>query len=124
MLSLQLRLLTLALAAWTRLLSTSSLGGEDVASARARSMRYLPLAGGVAGVGLGAFYYKQVTDDSGEGATLGAFRAKTVGLGPVLSYIRKLDGADLLVEFKWLHENDTQKRLKGDTYFLKAMLKF
>ena len=86
--------------------------------------QHLPLAGGVAGVGLGAFYYKQVTDDSGEGATLGAFRAKTVGLGPVLSYIRKLDGADLLVEFKWLHENDTQKRLKGDTYFLKAMLKF
>lgn len=86
--------------------------------------QHLPLAGGVAGLGLGAFYYKQVTDDSGEGATLGAFRAKTVGLGPVISYIRKLEGADLMVEFKWLQENDTAKRLKGDTYFLKAMLKF
>ena len=86
--------------------------------------QHLPLAGGVAGLGLGAFYYKQVTDDSGEGATLGAFRAKTVGLGPVISYIRKLEGADLMVEFKWLQENDTAKRLQVDTYFLKAMLKF
>ena len=35
-----------------------------------------------------------------------------------------IEGADLMVEFKWLQENDTAKRLKGDTYFLKAMLKF
>lgn len=86
--------------------------------------QHFPFAGGLAGAGVNAFYYKQVTDDSGAGATFGAFRAKTVGLGPALSYIRKLDGADFMAELKWLHESGTEKRLKGDSWFLKAMLKF
>lgn len=45
MLSLQLRLLALALAAWTRLPAAASVRGGDAAEARARSLRYLPLAG-------------------------------------------------------------------------------
>ncbi len=45
MLSLQLRLLALALAAWTRLPAAAIAHGSDAAEARARSLRYLPLAG-------------------------------------------------------------------------------
>lgn len=45
MLSLQLRLLALALAAWTRLPSATSVRDGDAAEALARSLRYLPLAG-------------------------------------------------------------------------------
>lgn len=45
MLSLQLRLLALAIAAWTRLPAAASARQGDAAEARARSVRYLPLAG-------------------------------------------------------------------------------
>ena len=86
--------------------------------------QHFPFAGGLAGVGLTGYYYKQVTGDSGSGATFGDFKAKTVGVGPAISYIRKLNGNELLAELKWLHETSTRNRLQGDTIFLKAMLKF
>lgn len=86
--------------------------------------QHFPFGGGLASVGVTGYYYKQVTGDSGAGATLGDFKAKTVGIGPSVSYIRKLNGHELLAELKWLHETTTQNRLEGDTVFLKAMLKF
>ncbi len=42
-------------------------------------------AGGFIGVGANAFYYEQITGDSGSGARLGEFEGRTVGVGPVLS---------------------------------------
>lgn len=86
--------------------------------------QHFPLWGGLAGVGLNLFYYKQITDDSGGGATLGAFRGKTLGVGPAASFITKVGGHDLLGEFKWIHENSTQNRLQGDTVWLKVVYKF
>lgn len=86
--------------------------------------QHFPFAGGLASVGVTGYYYKQLTGDSGAGATFGDFKAKTVGVGPSASYVRKLNGNELLTELKWLHETTTQNRLEGDTVFLKAMLKF
>jgi hypothetical protein len=86
--------------------------------------QHFPLWGGLAGAGLSGYYYKQITDDSGAGATLGAFRAKTVGYGPVVSFITKAGGHDLLIEGKWLHEATVQNRLKGDILWLKVAMKF
>jgi hypothetical protein len=83
--------------------------------------QHLPLAGGLAGIGASGFYYKQVTGDSGAGATFGDFKAKTVGIGPVVSYIS--NDKRVLTELKWLHETETEKRLEGDTIFLKVMVK-
>jgi hypothetical protein len=86
--------------------------------------QHFPWQGGLVGLGLNAFYYKQVTDDSGSGATLGAFRGKTLGLGPVASFVTKVGGHDTIAELKWLHENATEKRLQGDTVWLKVLYKF
>jgi hypothetical protein len=86
--------------------------------------QHLPLLGGLAGVGLTAFYYQQVSGDSGSGATLGSFQATDVGLGPVGSYVRKLGKVDFIAELKWLHEVYTKNRLQGDTAFLKIVFKF
>jgi hypothetical protein len=86
--------------------------------------QHFPLVGGLASVGVTGFYYKQVTGDSGAGARFGDFKAKTVGIGPSVSYVRKLNGQELLAELKWLHETETENRLEGDTVFLKVMLKF
>ena len=73
---------------------------------------------------MSAYYYQQVTGDSGSGAMLGGFKGRTVGFGPVVSYIRKISGHDTVFELKWLHEIETENRLEGDIVWLKAVYKF
>lgn len=89
--------------------------------------QHLPLFGGFAGVGANAFFYQQVTADSGNGAVLGDFEGRTVGIGPVVSYATKVGRGkktDLAAELKWLPELDVEKRLKGDTIWFKLALAF
>jgi hypothetical protein len=86
--------------------------------------QHFPLFGGLAGAGVSGYYYKQLTADSGDGATLGDFKGKTVGIGPVISYVHSLWGNDTIFELKWLHEVETENRLKGDIVWLKAVYKF
>ncbi len=86
--------------------------------------QHFPLAGGLAGIGVSGYYYDQLSGDSGAGATFGDFKGRTVGAGPVASFITKVGGHDVIAEFKWLHEFDTRKRLEGDTLFLKVLYKF
>ncbi len=86
--------------------------------------QHFPLFGGLAGGGVSAYYYKQVTADSGDGATLGDFKGKTVGLGPVVSFVTKILDRDTIFELKWLHEVETENRLKGDIVWFKVVYKF
>lgn len=99
----------------------------DVVHLDATVAQHLPLLGGFAGVGANAFYYQQVTGDSGSGAKLGGFEGHTAGIGPVLSFAAKVGRdkkTDLAAEVKWLPELDVQKRLKGDTVWFKLALAF
>jgi hypothetical protein len=82
--------------------------------------QHLPLLGGVAGVGANAFYYQQLTGDSGAGARLGDLEGMTAGIGPTISYILPIGKTQLLAELKWLPELDVDKRLKGDIVWLKV----
>jgi hypothetical protein len=85
----------------------------------------LPAGGGFATVGLEAFWFQQTTCDSGAGATLGCFKGRTGGLGPVLGYIHPLSKTEQLVfELKWLAETSVQNRLEGDYIWLKAIYRF
>jgi len=85
----------------------------------------LPVGSGLMTLGLEAFYFKQVSCDSGSGATLGCFKGKTAGLGPVIGYIQPFSKTEsLVVELKWLTETTTEKRLEGDYLWLKAVYKF
>jgi len=86
--------------------------------------QHFPLLGGLAGGGVSAYYYKQVTADSGSGATLGDFEGKTVGFGPVVSYVSKVWGYDAILELKWLHEVETENRLEGEIVWFKGVCKF
>jgi hypothetical protein len=86
--------------------------------------QHFPFKGGLAGVGLSCFWYAQVDGDSGSGANLGDFEARDIGAGPVISFITKIGGRDLLTELKWLHEFETKNRPEGDTAFLKVLYKF
>ena len=86
--------------------------------------QHFPTPYGVFSAGLASYYYKQVSADSGVGATLGDFKARTMGIGPSASWITKVGGHDLIAEFKWLHETNVSNRLKGEIYFLKVVTKF
>ena len=70
------------------------------------------------------FYYQQITGDSGSGATLGDFKGRTVGVGPVLSYSTKIWKKDLVAEVKWLPEIEVKNRLKGDIIWFKLGMLF
>jgi hypothetical protein len=48
----------------------------------------------------------------------------TAGAGPVLSYIAKRNGDDILMELKWVHEFDSERRMAGNAVFLKAVYKW
>jgi len=85
---------------------------------------HLPLFGGIIGVGANGFYYQQISGDSGSGALLGDFKGRTIGVGPVLSYITKIWGKDLVAEVKWLPELDVKHRLEGDYIWFKLGMAF
>jgi hypothetical protein len=86
--------------------------------------QHLPLGKGFLGIGANAFYYQQISADSGTGAKLGGFEGRTTGIGPVLSYVTKLGGKDVVAELKWLPELDVQNRLSGDTIWFKVAVAF
>ena len=66
----------------------------------------------------------RVGADSGAGATLGCFKGRTAGVGPVLGYIQPIGEQKAIFEFKWLPELDTKNRLKGDFIWAKVVYKF
>ena len=85
----------------------------------------LPAGPGFLTLGAEGFYFQQVSCDSGSGATLGCFKGRTAGLGPVIGYIQPFSKTESLVlEFKWLFEMDVKNRLDGDYIWLKAVYKF
>lgn len=86
--------------------------------------QHFPLAKGLAGVGVSGFYYQQLEGDSGDGATFGDFKGRTVGVGPVVSFSRSFKDVDFTAEAKWLTEVDTKNRLEGNYLWLKLLFKF
>jgi hypothetical protein len=83
---------------------------------------HLPLLGATIGIGANTFVYQQLDGDSGDGARLGDFEGRTVGIGPVLSYIVKIGGIVVAAEAKWLPEIEVEHRLKGDIVWFKLAL--
>jgi hypothetical protein len=79
---------------------------------------------GLLGIGANGFIYEQITDDSGAGAQLGAFRGRTGGIGPVVSYIRPVGKTTLVLELRWLPELYAERRLQGDYIWFKGALDF
>jgi hypothetical protein len=76
------------------------------------------------GIGANGFLYQQVTGDSGSGATLGGFEGRSVGVGPVLTFIRIKGKSALSVQVKWLPELDTERHLNGDWVWASVGYKF
>ena len=86
--------------------------------------QHLPFLGGSIGVGANGYWYRQITGDSDSGAVLGPFEAEQVGIGPVVSYIRKMGKTTLEIDVKWLPQIDVENTTKGNYGWVKAELVF
>jgi hypothetical protein len=75
-------------------------------------------------VGIRGYYYQQVTGDSGSGAILGSFRSESLGIGPGFFWTPKFAGGKLVVQGKWLHDLEADKRFKSDYGTLAIAWKF
>jgi len=75
----------------------------DLVQLEATLQQYLPLSKQtLIGIGANAFYYQQVTADSGSGARLGGFEGTDFGVGPVVTLIHKAEKYNFSVQAKWL----------------------
>jgi hypothetical protein len=84
----------------------------DLFHLEATLQQYLPLSKQtLIGIGANAFYYQQVTGDSGSGARLGGFEGTDVGVGPVVTLVHKAEKYNFSLQAKWLPEIDTRNRL-------------
>jgi hypothetical protein len=96
----------------------------DIYHVDATLAQHLPLFGGIAGAGATAFYLKQITGDSGSGAKLGGFMAKSYGIGPTISYIHPIGKSLLIVDGSWLPQLHSDNTTKGNWIWLKVGLSF
>lgn len=77
------------------------------------------------GLGGTAHYYQQISDDRGDGATLGGFRGRSISVGPFITATKYFTSTRLLTfEVKWFPEFDTKNRFEGDIIWAKLMYLF
>ena len=75
-------------------------------------------------IGLRGYYYKQLTADSGAGATLGTYKSSSYGFGPGFVWIPENAGGGLTILGKWMHDFGAENRFKADYITLTAAWSF
>ncbi|MDX2511924.1 MAG: transporter [Desulfobacterales bacterium] len=65
-------------------------------------------------IGLKGYYYRQITGDSGSGATLGDFKSESLGFGPGFLWIPEFGGGNLTILTKWMHDVTADNRFESD----------
>lgn len=74
--------------------------------------------------GLAGYAYRQLTGDSGSGAS-DAYKGKVYGLGPIVGGIIPLgQKQQLFINGRYYQESEARNRLKGSTLFITATVKF
>jgi hypothetical protein len=73
-------------------------------------------------VGVGGYWYEQLTGDSGAGAILGDFKGRAVSIGPEAGYSFKVADRSVSLSLRWYHEFEVKNRLEGDGVFLTLSL--
>jgi hypothetical protein len=68
-------------------------------------------------VGVGGYYYQQVTADGGSGNKIGAFRGRVAAIGPLLSYTLKVGTQEITLSGRWFHDFDVIHRVQGNAVF-------
>lgn len=72
--------------------------------------------------GLQGYYFKQITGDSGAGATLGPFEGEVIGLGATAALNVKMGRSPATFRVRAFKEFDATNRLEGEAFFLSLTL--
>ena len=64
-------------------------------------------------IGVAGYYFQQLTDDSGPGATLGGFRGMAVGIGPQIGFLFPVGNMQGYLNVKGYADLETDNRPKG-----------
>jgi len=75
-------------------------------------------------IGLRGYYYRQLTGDSGAGATLGDFKSESVAVGPGFVWIPAAADGSMTVLGKWMHDFSADNRFESDYITLTVAWKF
>lgn len=75
-------------------------------------------------VGIHGFYLKQVSGDSGKGATLGSFKGRAAGIGPAVLWSTMVGQSQVSFIAKFLHEYKAENRLEGNHAFVSFAVGF
>lgn len=68
--------------------------------------------------GLAGYHYKQLTGDSGVGATQGALKGQVSAIGPNLTYNFQVGQRPVYASARWMREFNAKNRLQGDVGYL------
>lgn len=82
---------------------------------------HFQLGRGQVGAGGSGYWYRQLSADSGDGATLGSFEARALGAGPVVSYVFRVRKIAAAMDLRWTRDFGVRNRLDGDLWFFKAV---
>lgn len=72
--------------------------------------------------GLQAYYFYQLTGDSGAGARLGSFKGRAAGIGGTVGWQVKAGKIPLSVRVRGFHEFAVTNRLEGDSLWLNVTM--
>jgi hypothetical protein len=64
-------------------------------------------------VGVAGYYFQQITDDSGPGATLGGFRGMAVGIGPQIGFLFPVGDSQGYLNVKGYRDLEVENRPQG-----------
>lgn len=75
------------------------------------------------GVGAVGGWIYQLENDTGPTADLlNGFKGHSLGVGPMVNYLKKSQGGQVEFSLRWLHEFDVTNRLKGNPAMLSATI--
>lgn len=72
-------------------------------------------------VGLGGYFYRQVTDDRQNGESISDNKGRAFAIGPSLKYT---SNHGWFVTAKWQQESNVRNRAEGDAYWVKLVVPF
>jgi hypothetical protein len=64
-------------------------------------------------LGVAGYHYLQLTDDTGSGATLGAFRGRNNGIGPALNFATQIGGHVTVLSLRQFWEYEAARHFEG-----------
>ena len=75
-------------------------------------------------VGVVGSYYRQLTNDTGDGVPSDAIRGEYSSIGPAFMYNTQILKHDIMFSTKWLHEYNVNNHIAGDYIILRTVLAF